>query len=1201
MISRSARFLWSAFVAASVVSAAGAADKPDFQRQIRPILSEKCYACHGPDEAKVKSGLRLDVADSPFKELKSGKRAIVAGKPARSELIKRIVTTDEDDVMPPKKTGKVVTKEEAELLRKWIAGGAEFKGHWSFTAPVEAPLPKVKNARWSKHPVDRFVLAQMGSKGLAPEAEADKHTLLRRASLDLTGLPPTPDEVEAFLADTSPGAYEKLVDRLLDTPAYGERMAQWWLDLARYADTNGYHIDTHRDMWLWREWVIGAFNKNTPFDRFTVEQLAGDLLPGATVEQRVASGFNRNTMVNFEGGADPDEYQTKYVVDRVNTTAVTFLGLTVGCAECHDHKYDPISTKEFYQFYAFFNSITEKGLDGEKLNPIPSLRVPTPQMQAEVDQRKAEAEKLAQEHEKRLVTPTAVEAEKLATWEKSVRGALREGWQALAPSETKSSGGSTLKTLPGRTILVSGANPAKDVYDLEMLPTEGRDLRALRIEVLPHEAMANQAFARSFNGNFVITGVEAVAEAADPSSEPRAATPELSVWRAIGPFKGNDQNDAFNRAFINETDVDLAKTYDDGKLKWTEKPDWKDREVTSLSGDNAATYLFRTITVPQAQIMHLSLGSDDGLRVWLNGQQVLANNASRAVAPDQEDVQLSLHAGENKLLMKVVNGGGGYGFYFDLKTEPVLSYPVKFTVAAADMSQKDFSAAGLIDDKADTGWSIAGDKPENRVEHQVVLVAKQPFGFATGTRLRVKLRSESKFAGHAPGHFRLSVSSAPALAELGALSVPLQEALARPEDKVTPDDRTALTRFFVADRSPDAKASAKRVADAKGLLDKAEKAVPETMVMAEMEKPRDTFQLIRGDWQHKGEKVLPGTPRSLPPLKQADPARATRLDLAKWFTDPEHPLMARVMVNRFWQLVFGTGIVKTANDLGNQGDLPSHPELLDWLAHGFSHGIPAPDGTRGKAWDVKAMMRLLVTSSAYRQSSVVAAAKLEKDPYNRLLARGPRFRLDAEFLRDQALAVGGLLDRRVGGPSVKPYQPAGLWEAIGFGAGFSSQSYEPSKGDDLYRRGLYVYWKRSLPHPAMTTFDAPNREVCTVSRPRTSTPLQALVLLNDPQYVEAARGLAQRVLREAKGDLRSQLEHAFRITLARPPRAEELELMERLYRQQLANYTANREAAERLVSVGDSPRPADVEPSVLAAWTALGNILLNLDEVVTKG
>ena len=1174
---------------------------PDFQHQIRPILSDKCFACHGPDEARRKSGLRLDLPGEPFKELKSGKHAIVPGRPAESELVRRLNATDDDERMPPAKSDRQLSTKEKELLRQWIASGAEFTGHWAFVAPAEPKPPVPRLPGWSRNPVDRFVVEKLDAKGLSPEPEADPSTLARRAALDLTGLPPTPEEVDTFLADRTPGAYERLVDRLLESPAYGERMAQWWLDLARYADTNGYHIDTHRDLWLWREWVIRAFNRNQPFDRFTVEQLAGDLLPGSTLEQKVASGFNRNGMVNFEGGADPDEYQTKYVVDRVNTTGLTWLGLTIGCAECHDHKFDPISTREFYRFYAFFNSITERGLDGNSANPVPSMKVPTPDQDQSLAAHRTTVKRLEQEQARRLESPDPAETTALNAWVTQHRSTLRDSWDSIVPESLHSTGGSQLSVQPDSSVLASGANPDTDVYELAAVLGK-RPFQGLRIEALIDPSMTQSAFARSDNGNFVMTGVEAKLEPVDPGRELDPATVTAGPWSSIGPFTARDANDAFDREFVKIAPIDLAAAHGEkGDLHWVNHPEWNDGQRINLKGDVAATYVTRVLQAPNPGWVRIAVGSDDGIRVWINGRERLSKNVSRAAAAGQDTVLLPLETGENRLVMKISNGGGDYAFYFERSKESVASIPVKFASAFADFSQSGFPASNLIDADAKSGWAGDGHTPEHRKPHQAVLTTGDSYSFASGTRIRIKLRFESGFPKHQLGRFRISTANRPEISKLAAVPADVLSALFLPEAAVSADQRKLLTRHFLEQNSTEIRDLGKRLTAEKDELARIDKMVPETMVMAEMDKPRDTFQLIRGNFQQKGDKVVPGTPSFLPAMKNANPERATRLDLAQWIVDPANPLPARVTVNRLWQLVFGTGLVKTANDFGNQGDQPSHPELLDWLAYEFSHGIASGDGARGTPWDVKAMMRLLVTSASYRQRSVVSPDKLEKDPYNRLISRGPRFRLDAEFVRDQALAVSGLLDRRIGGASVRPYQPAGLWEAIGFGNGFSSQSYTQDHGGDLYRRGIYVYWKRSLPHPSMTTFDAPNREVCTVSRPRTSTPLQALVLMNDPQYVEAARALAQRVLREAKGDSAAQLKYAFRLVVGRAPLPAEQALLDKVYRKQLAHFMADRAAAEKLIAVGEGTHPPGLDAAVLATWTALGNLLLNLDEVITKG
>ena len=1193
--------LSSVVVALVWISFQALAAGPDFQRQIRPILSDKCFACHGPDESRRKAGLRLDLPGEPFKALKSGHRAIVSGKPGESELVHRLDATDDDEVMPPPKFDRHLSTAEKEMLRQWIAAGAEFSEHWAFQSPAEPRLPEPRTSGWGRNPVDRFVLQKLEERDLSPEPEAERTTLARRASLDLTGLPPTPEEVDAFLADKSAGAYERLVDRLLESPAYGERMAQWWLDLARYADTNGYHIDTHRDLWLWREWVIRAFNRNIPFDRFSVEQIAGDLLPGATVEQKVASGFNRNTMVNFEGGADPDEYQTKYVVDRVNTTGLTWLGLTVGCAECHDHKYDPISTREFYQFFAFFNSITERGLDGSNANPVPVMKVPSADQAEVIEHHRTEMKRLEVELTKRLDSPTPVEAAEFAAWQGELRGVLRDSWTPLEGIQAKSIGGSALTPQADGSILVSGANPDTDRYEITA-SLGHRSFSVLRIEALPDLSLTQGAFARSDNGNFVMTGVEATVEPLEASREldPRSVT--AGSWWSVGPFTARDAKDAFEREFVTVSSISPAvNAGEKGDQPWKEHPEWKDGVQITLTGDIAATYVTRVLMAPKAGWVRVAVGSDDGIRVWINGRERLSRNVSRAAAARQDFAFLPLKAGENRLVMKISNGGGGYAFFFERMPDTVRSIPVAFAAAFADFSQSGFPASNLIDSDAKSGWAGEGQNADHRQPHQAILVGGEGSAFESGTRLRLSLRFESGFAKHQLGRFRLSTSSRPELVTIAALPDPVRSALFAGAEEASAESVKRLKQHFLEQHSEGVRDLGKRLNVTKDALAKVEGQVPETMIMAEMDKPRDTFQLLRGNWQAKGDKVVPGTPAFLPPLRKANPARASRLDLALWLVDPANPLPARVTVNRLWQLVFGTGLVKTANDFGNQGDLPSHPELLDWLAFQFSHGVAAPGGGRGAPWDVKSMMRLLVTSACYRQSTQVSPGKLERDPYNRLISRGPRFRLDAEFVRDQALAVSGLLDRRLGGSSVRPYQPAGLWEAIGFGNGFSSQSYTQDHGGDLYRRGIYVYWKRSLPHPSMTTFDAPNREVCTVSRPRTSTPLQALVLMNDPQYVEAARALAERVLTEGKGDLQARLGYAFRLVVGRPPTKAELSLLTQVYQRQLRRFTADRVAAEKLISVGEGPRPQGIEPGVLAAWTALGNLLLNLDEVITKG
>jgi hypothetical protein len=785
---------------------AKAANKISFDRDVRPILSNHCWKCHGPDAGERKAGLRLDQREAAIKPAESGKTAIVPKKPSDSELLWRVLASDGDELMPPASENKPLSAAQKDVLKRWIEQGATFEQHWSFRSVQRPAVPEVRNLKnqfsnlkgKSPNPIDYFILSRLDAEGLLPSPEADRETLIRRVTLDLTGLPPTIPEIDAFLGDRDENAYEKVVDRLLKSPHYGERMALDWLDASRFADTNGYHIDNGRDMTRWRKWVIDAFNRNLPFDQFTIQQLAGDLLPepsdpAAALEQKLASGFHRNHMINFEGGAFPKEYHNAYIVDRVNTTATVWLGLTIACSQCHDHKYDPLTQREFYQLYAFFHNVPENGLDGRKGNAEPLLKIPTE------DQQKQLAE--------------------------------------LAGSISKL----------------------------------------------------------------------------------------------------------------------------DARLKTA-----KEDEAKTLKAD--------------------------------------------------------------------------------------------------------------LD------------------------------------RLR------------------------------------------------------------------------KQQADL-------EQLIPTSMIMREMEQPRDTFLLLRGQYDKPGEKVTAEVPAVLPRLPEGAPRN--RLGLAQWLTHPSHPLTSRVTVNRYWQSYFGTGLVKTSEDFGSQGELPSHPELLDWLAAEFM-----------TAWDVKHLQRLIVTSATYRQSSRVTSALVARDPENRLLARGPRHRLPAEGIRDLALSVSGLLQHKIGGPSVSPYQPAGLWEELmarADGKNWTAQEYSQSHGADLYRRTMYTFWKRTCPPAQLATFDAPDRETCTVRRARTNTPLQALVLMNDPTYVEASRKLAERILIEGGTTTEQRIQFAFRLATARPPTPRELHVLQRVLDQQLARFNSNPDAAAKLLAVGESPRNEQLPDAELAAWSAVANVILNLDETVTKG
>lgn len=999
----------------SASRAAAPLAKVEFARDVRPILSDTCFACHGPDAKSWKGGLRLDSRGGALKGGKSGKPAVVPGKLVESELWRRISTTDPDDHMPPADSGKKLAPAQVETLRKWISEGAEYKDHWAFQ-PVRRPDPPAgKQTRWPKNPIDSFVLARLEPLRRSPNPEAEKQTLIRRVTLDLTGLPPTPEEVHAFVADRSPDAYENLVDRLLKSPRYGERMAVDWLDAARYADTHGYHIDSARDMVAWRDWVIRAFNDNMPFDQFTIEQLAGDLLPNATREQKIASGFNRNNMVNYEGGAIPEEYLAAYIHDRINTTATVWMGLTMACAQCHDHKYDPISQRDYYRFYAFFNTIAENGLDGRNGNAVPILKLPTSAQEAEL-QRLTQSVK---ELEDRLEKPSTEAENAQAAWENGQSG--DGGWRLAELTQVISESNANFEKLADGSYLANGPANEKDNYRIT-LRASSLNVTGLRLEVLPEEKLPSKGPGRGENGNFVLT-----------------------------------------------------------------------------------------------------------------------------------DVRLS-------------NGS-----------------PVPIQSATASHSQKGFPIGAAIDDKAETGWGIL---PEIGKTNAAVFALAKPC--LDSSELQMTLSFHSKFGRHSLGRFRLSLTDQPEPKE-NSIPENIRLLLAVVPEKRTSAQASDLRRYYRETLWPDGRKIKEELAATRSARDKFEKGIPTAMVMAEQAKPRDSFILVRGQYDNKGEKVTPGVPGFLPELEAGE--SASRLSLAKWLVAPSHPLTARVTVNRYWQSHFGYGLVKTPENFGSQGDWPTNPELLDWLAAEFV----------SSGWDVKAMQRLMVTSATYRQSSATTRPLVDADPENQRLARGPRVRLHAEFIRDLALNISGLMDDRIGGESVYPYQPAGMWEELMFrqdNASFTAQVYVPSHGRDLYRRSLYTFIKRTSAHPELTTFDAPDRQVCTVRRPRTNTPLQALVLMNDPAYVEASRKLAERIWNAEKDDHR-RLDLAFQLALGRAARRAESRVLLSLLKEQTGAFRASGQGA-KLLAIGESPQPASGDPARLAAWTMVVATILNLDETITR-
>ncbi len=1013
----------SGLLVALLYCTTGRGDEPlpavvTFNRDVRPILSDACFACHGPDAKKRKADLRLDTQEGAFAALGEGRHPFVAGRPERSEVYRRISAADASKRMPPARSARRLTGREVALIRRWIEQGAMWQKHWAFLPPARSPLPVVKDRRWPRNPIDAFMLARLEREGLSPSPEADRTTLLRRVTLDLTGLPPTPAEVDAFLADRSPDAYERAVDRLLASPRFGERMAIRWLDAARYADTSGYQSDGERIMWRWRDWVIEAYNHNKPFDEFTVEQLAGDLLPNATLDQVIATGFNRNHRGNAEGGIIPEEYAVEYVADRVETTATVWLGLTMTCARCHDHKYDPLTQKEFYRAFAFFNNVPERGKAIKIGNSQPWVLSPTrrqAEQLAELDERIGKAKTRIASLEPRL-------AKEQARWERE----------------------------PG---------------EIGPMPEEGVQARF---------AGQGRAKATSFGGARILGG-----------------------------------------------DVGAFGFFDRFSLSAWVRPD------ESLHG----TIVSRMVDAPEGE----------GYAVVLKGGRVQVNLVKRwlddAVRVETEE---ALKPTAWRHVTVVYDGSrvaAGVHVYLDGR-------PAKLRVLLDDLNQS--------------------------------FESKQPFRVGAGNG------PEGRFSGQL---YDVCVWERPLSADDAAVLAVAEDVagvLAVAPAKRTPGQAEKLRRYFLARHSSADIRQAHECLDdlrrqRKSLFD----TIPTTMVMREMPTPRPAHVLIRGQYDRPGERVEPGAPAVLSPWPRGE--RPDRLGFARWLVAADNPLTARVAVNRMWQMLFGAGIVKTVDDFGAQGEWPSHPELLDWLAVEF----------RESGWDGKRLLRLLVTSAAYRQSSRLSPELLKRDPENRLMSRGPRLRLAAEMIRDQALAASGLLAERLGGPSVKPYQPAGLWREL------ADTEYRRDHGEALYRRGLYVFWKRTVAPPSLVTFDAAGRETCSVRETRTNTPLQALNLLNDVTYVEAARVLAQRVLREAATD-ESRLTLAFRLVLARPPRAAERAVLLAGLHRHRAHYAREAGEAKKVVAAGEAPVDAAQDAAELAAYTATASVILNLDEAITR-
>ncbi|HZN34977.1 MAG TPA: DUF1553 domain-containing protein [Pirellulaceae bacterium] len=1053
-----------ALLLAAVAAQAQAGDKLQYNRDIRPILAENCFACHGPDSAARKSELRLDRREAAVEY-----GAIVPGKTDESLIVERITSADPMMVMPPPATKKRLTAAQQARLKQWIAEGAEYQPHWSLIAPSRPAPPAVKNSAWVRNPIDAFVLAKLEAAGLSPAPEADRRTLARRLSLDLTGLPPDPELVESFVNDKEANAYENVVEKLMSSPHWGEHRGRQWLDVARYADTHGIHFDNYREIWAYRDWVINAFNHNRPFDQFVVEQLAGDLLPGATLDQKIATGFVRCNITTNEGGIIDEEYKVLYARDRTETFGLVFMGMTVGCAVCHDHKFDPVSQKDFYSLTAFFDNTTQAVKDGNIKDTPPVVVVPA--------------------------------------------AADRQRWDELQA-----------ELVEVRFQLEARKRDAQPAFDEWLASVKAADLG----QYVPQEGLALQATLDEGKGKsltLVVNGAErelAREEAINwaPGRDPKQKVLSLATTPAIEIADAGDFE--ADHGFAVSVWVKLGRRNQTGAI------------LSRM--DNASDYR--------------------GWDLWLEGDKVgmhvvdkWPDNALKVVS------QTPLKANEWTHVCVTYDGSrkaAGVQVYYDGKLQPA-------NVAADKL-------AGSI--KTAVPFKIGQRSTDQKLQ------------FMTVADLRLFGRGLS-----------------PQEAEQLAAADQLEAIVAKKAEDRTPDEKAkALDWWLRSLDEPSRKLDARLkavAADEVAIQGRGTVA----HVMNEQAGEPMAHILYRGEYDQKRDQVKATTPAALPPLGEFAPRN--RLGLAQWLLTPEHPLTTRVTVNRFWQELFGTGIVRTAGDFGVAGELPSHPELLDWLAVEFRD---PSDGSR--PWDVKRFFKLLVTSNTYRQMAQVTPEKLAKDADNRLLSRGARYRMDAEMVRDYALAASGLLVRKLGGPSVRPYQPDGVWEAVAM-IGSNTRDYKQDSGENLYRRSMYTFWKRAAPPASMEILNAPNRETCAVRRERTDTPLQALVTLNDPQFVEAARHLAQNTMKASGGRQPpeaddARLDYLARRLLARTLRESEHAIVKSSLADLLAHYQANPEDAKQLIAVGESRADPALDPAQLAAWTMLANELMNLDEVLNK-
>ena len=1157
-----------------------------YGRDVRPILSDRCFLCHGPDREKRQANLRIDTAEEATKDRPKG-AAIVPWNSKQSQLWQRITSADEKFMMPPSDSTKhALDASQREIIRRWIEEGAQYESHWAFTPPVRSRVPTTNTPQWAANDIDHFLLAKMEKAGVAPSPPAPKTTLVRRIFLDLTGLPPTPEEIASFVSNGSQNARAELINRLMTEEPYrsrfAERMAVPWLDIARYADTSGIHMDAGRSIWPWRDWVINAFKTNKPYDQFIVDQLAGDLIPNATAEQKVASGFNRNHVTSDEGGAINEEYLLEYAVDRVATTGAAFMGLSVQCARCHDHKFDPITSEDFYGMVAFFNSNEEPGIYSQSTDATrslePSIDLPTAEQTSQIE----ELEKTVRAFSEERNQTSPDEIREFEQYRAAISNSTDIEWMPSQLVDAHSAHGATLTIQSDGSVLASGTNPNDDEQTLT-LETEATDIRMLALEALTDPTLPSGRVGRAPNGNAILDSIEVEAVSKlDPTKTERvvldwawadveqpngdfkitnaltvndgrewavdghhlegnrlalftatkpfgfaggtqlrvklgyvspysqhslgrvrislakvsdslmAKLPDVSsAWYIAGPWSTDVDEDPYEILRGPESSATFHRQEKWAEFAWKYAPGVLEAEPVGLAQGVDSEFVARQIYSPTARNIELSLGSDDGLVVYVNGSKVHESRANRSVAADQERIKISLRAGENLLVCKVINAGGLGGFYHRaLNSDGVI-------------------ARGMIP-------------------------------------------------------------------------------LVLPDSYTRPETRTAVRDVWRMTTSPRFQEITRKMDAAHKTQATIKSQIPHTMVMHEQQTDRPTFVLKRGmyDQVDRDRPVNRAIPKMLGALNDDQPKN--RLGLAKWLVSEQNPLTARVTINRLWEQFFGRGIVRTENDFGFQGEWPTHPELLDWLAAEF----------RESGWDLQHMIQLMLNSQAYAQSSRLRPEVAAFDPDDRLLSWYPRQRLGAEQIRDQALYVSGLLKERVGGPSVKSYQPDGLWQEVAMPQS-NTRTYVRGENDDLWRRSLYTYWKRAVPPPSLLTFDAPTREYCVTRRTTTNTPLQALVLWNDDQFVEAARNMATRILREHPTDAERLADLFERCTGQQPTEAVAQRLNAALQANRL-RYGQSADDAKKFVSIGVTPQPEGIEPQELAAWTLLANAILSSDSALVK-